>query len=335
MHLSANRRERIFGPHITLFKLDVFCRVAELSNVTRAAESLGIAQPAVTAHLRDLEEKLNTKLVARNGRNIILTEAGERVHRWATEILTRSLEMRREIAGLTDGTAGQAVIAGSMTFGTYLLTDLVVAFRALFPNSRITTKIFSTPGATEAVRTGVCDFGMLTLDPRQELDDLLVEGLWEDHLLLVAANDFMPTVTMADVKTLSTLPYVCAPRGLVRREFEDELLQLHGIIHRDVGIELGHPEAIKRAVAMGAGVSFIEESAVRADLDRGALRCISTPGLNLSVPLFLVHRRGKLLSEMQRRLIEFIQASQPQGSREPRAFATRGQKRTRRASTRK
>ncbi len=328
MRPSDRRHQRVFGSQITLLKLEVFCTVAELSNVTRAAEYLGIAQPAVTAHLRDFEEKLNTKLVARSGRNIILTEAGERVHRWAAEILTRSLEMRREIAGLTDGTAGHAVVAGSMSFGTYVLTDLVVAFRSRFPKSCITTRIFSTPDATEAVRTGDCDLGLLMLDPRQELGDLAVEALREDRLLLVAAPGFMPTLTTIDVAGLSTLPYVCTPKGLARRELEDELLHLEGVTHREVTLELGHPEAIKRAVAMGVGVSFVEESAVRSDLERGALRRIATPGLNLSVPLVLVHRRDKLLSEMQRRLIEFILASLPRGSAAARTFTGRRTKRT-------
>jgi DNA-binding transcriptional LysR family regulator len=309
MRTPDSRRQRIFGSQITLLKLEVFCAVAELSNVTRAAECLGIAQPAVTGHLRDLEDKLNAKLVARSGRNIILTEAGERVHRWAAEILTGSLEMRREVTGLTDGTAGHAVIAGSMCVGTYVLTDLVVAFRSRFPNSHITTKIFSTPDAIDAVRSGACDFGVLMLDPRQELDDLVVQGLPADRLLLVAAPDYMPAKTRLGLSSLSTLSFVCTPKGWVRRELEDELLHLGGVIHREVTVELGHPEAIKRAVAKGMGVAFVEESAARADLERGALRRITTPGLNLSLPQFLVYRRGKLLSEMQRRLIEFIQTS--------------------------
>jgi DNA-binding transcriptional ArsR family regulator len=78
---------RLKTSQITLQKLEVFHLVVRLGGVTRAAERLGIAQPAVTSHLRSLEDKVGATLLRRDGRNLVLTETGERIHTWAVEVI--------------------------------------------------------------------------------------------------------------------------------------------------------------------------------------------------------------------------------------------------------
>lgn len=303
------RRERLFGPQITLQKLDLFCTIAELSSVTRAAVELDMAQPAATAQLRDLEQKLGVKLVERRGRNIALTEAGERVHRWAAEILTRSTELRRELTGLGDGTAGQAIIAASMSAGSYILGDVITDFRAAHPAPLVSLRIYDTRATTEAVRTGACDFAVLVLDPHQNIEGLVIEPLWDERLLLVAGRD-NPAPSVIGTAAIAALPFIAPPRGLIRREMEEDMLLARGIVNRRVVVELGHPEAIKRALTRGNEVTFIEESAVADEIRDGALRVIETP-LALTMPLFVAYRRDKAFTVLQRRLLDFIRAARP------------------------
>jgi DNA-binding transcriptional LysR family regulator len=63
---------------------------------------------------------------------------------------------------------------------------------------------------------------------------------------------------------------------------------------------------MKQAVRCGAGVAFVMETSVRDELERGLLRHVRTPGLDLPVPVFLVHRRSKGFSDFQARLMEFV-----------------------------
>ncbi len=138
---------RGFDSYLTFQKLEVFCTVVELGSVTRAADRLCIAQPVVTAHVRSMEARLGYALVRRSGRNIALTEAGERIYRWATEVITRTREVERELAGLESGEMGNAVVATSMSVGSYALPPLLLDFHRLHPDGLVTVEISNPQGA--------------------------------------------------------------------------------------------------------------------------------------------------------------------------------------------
>jgi DNA-binding transcriptional LysR family regulator len=309
--LKPSLERRLKTSHVTLQKLEILCLVVRLGSVTRAAERLEMAQPAVTAHLRSLEDKVGAILFRRDGRNLVLTETGERVHVWATEVVARSFEVERELSGLRDGASGSVVIASTMAAGSYSVTDIVVDFLKVNPGANLTIQISNPKVVLESVRTGACDFAVLILDPAQDIDGLLVKKLWDEPLILSASRHSTRIGTTASNSSLQDLDYVTPPRGLVTRDFEDEMLHLRGVTRRNVVLELGHPEAMKRAVRADVGVSFLLESTIRDELQSGALRSIDTPELvDFSIPLFLVHRRKKTLSKIQRRLLDFVASRQ-------------------------
>jgi len=304
-----DRRRRAFSSHVTLRKLEVYCNIAKFSNVTRAAERLGIAQPAVTAHLRGLEDKLDAKLVRKVGRNIELTEVGESVYRWASDMIARSSEMVREVSGIEEGVIGRAFLASSMVVGTYVLPDIIIEFQKTHPGASISTSISNPRIANESVRTGDCDFAVTILDTNQNTNDLLLEYLWKEPLRLVTAADSSLVGKTATVEQLMTLPYVTSPQGQIARDAEDEVLRAAGIVQRNVVLEFGHPEPILRAVHEGVGVSFSHESALRDDLNKFDLRIVDTPGVEIGIPLYLIYHRDKILTQLQQRLLEDIRAA--------------------------
>jgi len=102
---------------------------------------------------------------------------------------------------------------------------------------------------------------------------------------------------------IADLPFISSPHNQVRREIEEDALRAYGIVRTRIHLEFGHPEAIKQAVRSGAGVAFVMESSVSDELARGLLTQLKTPDLNLPVPVFLVHRRGKTFSNWQAQLI--------------------------------
>lgn len=274
--------------------------------MTRAAEHLNIAQPAVTAHIRGLEEILGTELVAKAGRNITLTTAGERASFWANEVMTRSSEMLADIADIKRGVVGHTRLAASMVAGTYALPEIIVEFNRGYPDVNVSTSIISPALATQAVVSGDCDFGVTILDPNQNTSQLDVELLWKEPLYLVAARNSSLLGEVATREDLERLPYVTPVKGQIVRELIDETLRAFGVVRTRSVLEFGHPEPILRAIRADRGAGFVFQSALPQDLAASGLRRVQTPHMPMAMPLFLIHSKDARFSQPQTELIDLI-----------------------------
>ncbi len=291
---------------ISLRKLEVLSLVVRLGGVGRAADHLFVAQPVVSAHLRSLEERLQTKLFYREGRQMQLTEAGEAVHRWGEDVLTRTRELERYLGGLSDGKQGKVVFGASMSIGSYRLPSVLTAFRESHPDVELRLSISDTEHAINDTRTGEFDFAVVVSDAQLELPGMEVERIASDEVVLVAAPDGEPHEDVISIAQLRRLPFIEAPEGIIRRTFVDRQLRQLGVAKRNVVLQLGHPEAMKRATREGLGVALLFRSAVREELEAGLLREVQVEGADVSLPIYIVFRTGKTFSPVHRGLIEQI-----------------------------
>lgn len=290
---------------ITLHKLEVLSLVVQLGGVSRAAEHLFVAQPVVTAHIRSLEERLGIKIFYREGRRLHLTDEGRVAHAWAEELLTRTRELERHLSSVSDGNAGTVALGASMSVGSYVLPDVLTGFHKLHRNVDLQLSIVDTEHAVEETRKGTFDFAVVVSDWDLDLPGMQVEHIGVDELVLVTAPDSEPTGAAVQIEELKVLPFI-EPAGVLRRAHSDRLLARLGVSDRNVVLQLGHPEAMKRAVRNGLGVALLFRTAVADELDAGILRVVAIKGCDFRVPIAVVSRRSKVFSPLHRQLIEMI-----------------------------
>jgi DNA-binding transcriptional LysR family regulator len=294
---------------ISLQKLEVLCLVVELGGVTKAAERLFVAQPVVTAHLRSLEQRLHVKLFERNGRHLELTEAGERVHAWAAESLARARTMYREVQELSDGDLGAVFLVASMSVGSYVLPSILTRFRKSRPRASISLAIREQEAVWRSVEQGECDFGIVVADQPLEIPTLVNEILTSEEVLLVAAPDGPPAGETISLSELCDVPVLGPPHGSVRHKLVDHALDELGAPGYQSVLELGHPEAMKRAAREGLGAALLFRSAVEEEIERGVLRHVRFSDVTPMVPIFAVTRADKRLSPLQTALLQEIRDS--------------------------
>ena len=137
-----------------LKQLESFVRVAELGSFTRAAIALGVQQPLLSRHVRQLEVELRQNLLDRNGRGVTLTEAGRVLLEHARGIL-HQVEVAREDLGAVRGSLGGRVSIGLPPSLSRLITvPLSLAFKQKLPGAQLTlTEGFSLQ-MYEALRSG-------------------------------------------------------------------------------------------------------------------------------------------------------------------------------------
>jgi LysR family transcriptional activator of nhaA len=103
-----------------------FWTVVREGGVTRASERLNVSQPTVSGQLRELQEALGEKLLARSGRSVVLTDVGRTVYRYADEIFALGRELQQAVKGRTTHPARLAV-------GVAMVVPKLVAYRILEP----------------------------------------------------------------------------------------------------------------------------------------------------------------------------------------------------------
>lgn len=303
---------RGFDSQLTLQKLEIFCLVVELQSVTRAASQLCVSQPVVTAHIRSLEQRLGVRLFKRDGRSIALTDAGGRVLKWAQGVITRTRELERELSGSLPEDPGQALVAASMSAGSYLLPPVICDFHDRHPEGRVRVTISTPQVALDSVRAGGADFAVVMILPNENMDGLVVQPLWNEPLLLVSSPGSRWVGDSAQRDELQHVPFI-STYSSVMKQLEEGQVRANGIASRRVVMELSHPEAQKEAVRRDVGIGFFLQSSVRRELDSGELRHVLLPGLSLSIPLYMVRRKDKELSLFQQALYRYIEVACPSG----------------------
>jgi DNA-binding transcriptional LysR family regulator len=291
---------------INLQKLEVLERVVALGGMTRAADALEVAQPVVTEHIQSLERRMGAKLFEREGRRLVLTEAGRLAHAWSADVLRRTREFERDWQGLTCGLRGSIVIGTSMSIGSYELPVVLAAFAKRYPDVSIRVDIEGAEHAIEATATGRNDISIVMAEAPPPVASLAAERIGSDELVVLAPATGLVDGTDITAGELALLPFVEAQDGSIRRAFADRQLEAMGIPNRRVVMEFGHPEAMKTAVAGGIGVACLFRSAVQREVASGDLRVLNVDGARMTGPVWLVHRRQRSLSAVHRELIDNI-----------------------------
>ena len=296
---------------VSLRRLEIFCLVVELGGVTRAAEHLLIAQPAVSSQLRQLERWLGAKLLFRDGNRLALTDAGERTYTWAREVLAKTMEVHRDVAGLRDGSRGTAVVTASMAVGTYFLAPLLCALRTSRPSVELTLHVMRPEDALRAVETGEADLALLGWHGATTPSSIAEEPIHEPPVVLCAAPNGPPASDTVSPSDVTGLPHVGAPSDSSFQRLLEKQLRDRGIEPGPVIIRLGHTEAMKRAAALHSWVVWLPRYAVAEELSSGVLREIAVDGIQLTERISLFYRRDKQLSPLQLAVIETARRASP------------------------
>src|SRR6201746_2145503 len=116
------------------FRLKVFYTVAQRLSFTKAASELFITQPAVTKHIKELEQQLSVQLFKRNGNNISLTVAGKVLEQYAEKIFQTYTALETELAQLNNIEAGTLHIGASTTVAQTIFPKLLALFKKTYPS---------------------------------------------------------------------------------------------------------------------------------------------------------------------------------------------------------
>jgi DNA-binding transcriptional LysR family regulator len=292
---------------INLHGLRVFLEVARTRNFSRAAEELGVTQPAVSAQVRRLEKDLGVRLFWQSGRSTYLTEAGEALQTYAERLVALAAEARATISEFADLKRGHLRLAATTTPGTYLLPQLLGEFRREWPQLEISLSVGNHAFVVSQLEGFHADLALVAGAIRRH-PALTSSKLMQDDLLLIAgAASELATRSDLLPSDLRTERFFLREKGSGTLDVVTTRLR-PARVRLDNVIELPSTEAIKQAVMAGLGYAIVSRLAIERETRRGDLVIVPAPWLNLRREIHLVFHRSKFMSPMMRRFIQLIEA---------------------------
>lgn len=285
-------------------QMQVFEAVYQQQGYRKAAELLGLTQPAVSSQIRKLEQALGQPLFEYVGRRLYCTRAGENVAKRIKAIFEQVQHLQNDLHLLQGQLSGDLRLSVVST-AQYAIPHLLKEFMTLYPTVNVNVKIVNRASAIELLNNNT--------------DDLVVMGLVPSDRSLASLpfldNELIPVMAashpLAHKKQLSAQQFLNA-NLLLRESGSGNRLALEQHcqqqrLNLSSYMEIGSNDAIKHAVIAGIGVAVLPKMSVISELRTGILVSPAIKGFPLRRSWCLVYPRGKHTTQVTQAFLNYVQ----------------------------
>jgi LysR family nitrogen assimilation transcriptional regulator len=286
---------------LSLKQLRYFVAIADSGAFARAAETLNVAQSALSHHVSEIETELGVKLLDRKPRGIALTPPGRRLYEHAGAILSAMTKAEIDVKTFTEIATGPVAIGLSHTAAAVSALPLMQAVGAACPKVHLTISEALSPHLTEQVLSGALDFALVfnpSNDARLEREPLLKE-----ELFLVGKPEIIGS-------SKSSVAFADIPQGAVvgltpptsRAIIHTQILRNQ--IKPSPTLEIDSLNIMRKALEAGLGCAILARSTVGSELLENGIhaRRIVQPTLmrDLSLIALAEHPQTRAFTEVRR-----------------------------------
>jgi DNA-binding transcriptional LysR family regulator len=291
---------------VTFQQLRTFLAVAEAGSIRGAAAALVVTEPSVSAAVAQLGRELGVQLTERVGRGIRLTPAGEEFARYAARILglsDRAARAAREAAG----GGGHLRLAAVTTAGEYVLPPILARLLRARPGLRVSVEVGNRASTIARLLSEEADLALGGRPP--ERGGIEGEAFRSNPLVVVGPPDHgLGRKPGFHPRLLSGETWLLREPGSGTRQNAEEFLAAEGIEPGSV-MTMGSNGAIKRAVALGLGVTLMSLDAVADELAAGDLVRLRARGTPLRRSWYVLYREGTPLPPSAAMFVRFLRSN--------------------------
>lgn len=279
-------------------KMETFIAVCDHQNFTRAANDLGLTQPAVSRQMKSLEEYYGVSLFRYEGKKLFLTAAGEILYHYAKVARCDELRLRDK---LKEQAAKILRFGATPTPGEFMIPQILSGYLREFP----TSEVYMTIQNTES---------LLTKLDNGEIDFAIVEGNFPKkryEYLLFSNENYSPVASTRQefsgrsLENLLSNTLIIRESGSGNREILEYSLKRHNILLSDFAgkIEINDIKVQKALIQQGCGIAFLFESAIEKE---EKLKVIPIDGFPLQHEMNIIWRKDSIFQEEYMHLAQYF-----------------------------
>ncbi|HSD51729.1 MAG TPA: LysR family transcriptional regulator [Candidatus Methylomirabilis sp.] len=289
---------------MTLELLKLYCDIVRLHSFSQGAAANQISQSAASQAIQQLEGELEVLLIDRSKRPFMVTPEGRTFYEGCLGILEGFEKVRAQIVSTRTQITGSVRVAAIYSVGIHIMSDHMQRFMSLHPQAKVRLEYLHPHKVVEAVLTDEADLGILSYPPANRSLTILP---WRSESMVFVC---LPTHRLARRKAitpgdLNGENFVAFDADLRIRKAIDRYLRQHEARVNAV-MEFDNIETIKQAIAIGAGVSILPRPTVLKEVGNRTLAATPLAMAELTRPLGIIHRRGKILTPTIARFLDLL-----------------------------
>ncbi|WP_461390020.1 selenium metabolism-associated LysR family transcriptional regulator [Desulfosporosinus fructosivorans] len=286
-------------------QLKIFCMVTRLQSFSKAAKKLHMSQPAVSTHVKNLEEYYQGQLFDRTPQGVTLTKAGEVFHTYALRLLEVQDEMEQQLETVFKHENNQIVIGASTTIGNVSLPCSIYLFKEQYPEVELCLNIANAEEVLNMVMAEEVDIGVVEGDT--ESSSLKSLHVTSDELVLIVPPQH-PAEGVITVQDFLKHPLIMREAGSGTRKILATALARHGYSVNQLNVitEMKNTYAIKSAVEAGLGGSVMPLLAVRKEAYTGTLKVLRIIDMDMPLIFNIVYPNNRPLTTKTKLFINFL-----------------------------
>ncbi len=286
-----------------LYQLKTFVTVAEEGHLTRASERLNTSQPAVSAHIKSLEEEMGVSLFIRTPKGMVLTREGEVLQAKAQTALDTIDELYKEASVLKENVVGTARI-GLHIDPQFLKIDCFLShMRRHHPELDFHLLQRWSWQQPEAFKKGSLDGGFVYGVPN--MPELEVMSLRKFNVVVVGPVDWKDKIAGASWEAIARLPWIWTPPNCRFCSIAMNAFETRGLQPMRVTVADQEP-LISTLVSSGVGLAIMIEEEARLAQEQGRLT-IWEEVLD-SVDLAFIYSRKRATEPLVKALVDGIRS---------------------------
>lgn len=284
--------------------LMTFVRIAEIQNFSKTAEQLGYSQSAITMQIKQLETELHAQLFERIGKQVKLTQAGERLLPHALEILNTVRKAER-ISQEPEQISGKLRIGTCESLVISMLPPVILEMSQLCPHVEISTHTALVPDLFQMLRQNDIDI-LYFLDEKHDSPEWIKVSERPEKIFFVAsAESSLAGQSRIPIERLLEEPLFLTEKGISYRYAMEQLLAAKGYELHPFW-EVGNTDVITRFLLKNKGISFLPEYVVHDYLEQGDLVVLDTECNDIIMWSQLAYHRHKYVTPQMNLFLDLM-----------------------------